>query len=613
MYSQRSSHLEGLELNVPEVTSPPKIPSYPRALIDTGFLAPTTYTANVYSSTTYTSFMCPSFTYNQMATGTWTLTFSETLGSSFAPVVFVVASPTSLTDYVYATITSTTTLPPAPTSTTTVQQTTGTTTQISTLSPEPTSTTTATAYSTTIIATDYSNPPPLSTQTVTDYTTTVLSTITLSAEPSSTSTATEYSGTSVALELSTSTISNSETSTEYICSSTPSSSPTPTPTPLSCPEDDGKAFTAADGAIYTVECSTDHYGGNLAMSYQSSLETCIELCESTASCVDVSWLPGNPSGPCYLKKNVGENQENSGVWGALRVSGPTSSTSSSASSASSTSPTASPTGVSPECPNGISSSAPSCPSTDGVCFAVNDALYSISCFTDDYGNDIALSWETTFESCLATCSATSGCVDVSYVAASDGSNAPCYMKSAVGTTNSDTRIWGARLVSPANPSTTTSQAITVVKRAAFTKGPNYTYPPIPHTTITTGPTSTATATPAPSGIATSTAYVLATATGASTPAPSGVRTTTLTTASTSTLTITNPASVSTTTLKEASTSYTTATPAQSGVATTTVTLEAHPTSVSVAFETATALTVTVTGCPVASSTASSAAPQVTEP
>ncbi|KAF2492266.1 hypothetical protein BU16DRAFT_108581 [Lophium mytilinum] len=573
--------------------------------------------------------MCPSFTYNKMATGTWTLQFSEPTALGFAPLVFVVASPTYLTDYVYGTITSSMTLPPVASSTTTTTQTTGTTTLTNTLLPEPSSTTTATAYSTTVFATDYSTPPPSSTQVVTEYTNTILSTITLSAEPSSTTTVTEYSGTSVATDLSTSTLDNIAKLTEYLCSSSSSSSSassTPaatTPTPLSCPGDDGTPYTAADGAIYTIECATDHYGGNLAMSYQDSLEKCIELCESSAGCVDVSFLPGNPSGPCYLKQSVGEKQTNSGVWGALKVSGASATPSSSSLSSSSVSATSSPTGVSSACPNGVLSSAPSCPSSDGTCYAVNGDLYSVSCFTGSYGGDLALSWESTFQACLTTCSTTPGCIDVSYPASSDGGNAPCYMKSAIGEARSDSRIWGGRLISSAASSTTSTSdtaassssassttlttmvSVVVPLKArvtgppAFTKGPNYTFPPIPHTTVTTGPVSTQTITPSPSGIATATSYVLATTTSTQTPAPSGVKTSTLTTASTSYTTVTYPPSVATSTLQTDSTSFTTATPAKSGLASTTVTLEDYQTSVAVTWVTGSAQvsTVTITGCP----------------
>jgi hypothetical protein len=50
----------------------------------------------------------------------------------------------------------------------------------------------------------------------------------------------------------------------------------------------------------------------------------------------------------------------------------------------------------------------------------------------NYGGDIALSWEPTFQSCLTTCSTTAGCVDVS----------PRPAAVEMGRVRSDIRIWG---------------------------------------------------------------------------------------------------------------------------------------------------------------------------
>jgi hypothetical protein len=52
----------------------------------------------------------------------------------------------------------------------------------------------------------------------------------------------------------------------------------------------------------------------------------------------------------------------------------------------------------------------------------------------NYGGDIALSWEPTFQSCLTTCSTTAGCVDVS----------PRPAAVEMGRVRSDIRIWGPR-------------------------------------------------------------------------------------------------------------------------------------------------------------------------
>lgn len=98
---------------------------------------------------TLTAFSCPSMTWNQMPTGTYTLGFTEPAGPAFTQGQFVIAPATTVRSSVYATITSPTTLATVAASTVTSLGTSFVPLTVS-LSAQASSTTTATAYSSTI-------------------------------------------------------------------------------------------------------------------------------------------------------------------------------------------------------------------------------------------------------------------------------------------------------------------------------------------------------------------------------------------------------------------------------------------------------------------------------
>ncbi|KAF2490281.1 hypothetical protein BU16DRAFT_543629 [Lophium mytilinum] len=147
--------------------------------------------------------------------------------------------------------------------------------------------------------------------------------------------------------------SSSSATTSSTSSATTTSSAsvaTTTPETVSCPESDGLAYTAKDGATYLIQCSTDFYGGDLSVSWESDLGSCIEACEATPDCVDVAYRPGTP-GPCYLKSTFRTPVSNSEVWGAVFAPATALSTISSAAlSTSSSSPTTSVSASATLCP-----------------------------------------------------------------------------------------------------------------------------------------------------------------------------------------------------------------------------------------------------------------------
>jgi hypothetical protein len=210
---------------------------------------------------------------------------------------------------------------------------------------------------------------------------------------------------------------------------------------ISCPSANNTVFTSTNGDTYTVECGIDHSGGDIPGdgAYVSSLDSCIALCSATTGCVDVSWVEGSPQGPCYLKSSVGTANANGAVWGAKLLS------KAGATATSSTAATAS------------STATPVCPGSDGTAFtASNGDTYTVECGIDHSGGDIAGdgAYVSSLGACISLCSATTGCVDVSWVQGSP--QGPCYLKSTLGTANTNAAVWGAKLVSKAGATSATA-------------------------------------------------------------------------------------------------------------------------------------------------------------
>lgn len=140
-----------------------------------------------------------------------------------------------------------------------------------------------------------------------------------------------------------------------------SSSPAPIKK-LSCLNnaDDQKTYIAKSGGLYTVECGVDYAGGDLKSIDSTTFQSCMDTCDTTTGCIDVSWVWGT----CYMKNVLNSKVFLGHVWTGRMTGKPVSSsttvstsvptsTSATASSrstleASSTSstPTATPTGPS---------------------------------------------------------------------------------------------------------------------------------------------------------------------------------------------------------------------------------------------------------------------------
>lgn len=163
------------------------------------------------------------------------------------------------------------------------------------------------------------------------------------------------------------------------------STPTPTPqdTGLICPMDNNTIYTAPSGQDFQIECGIDHVAGDLSMDYVDSFQDCIDLCDKTDGCLDVS-LSGSA---CYMKSILGRAIADDGNLGAKL----------------------------------IGAKAPvQCPTSDGTNYTTsNDQTFVVECGIDHAGGDIrgfnvagdiAARW---LGQCIETCGNTTGCVDVS--------------------------------------------------------------------------------------------------------------------------------------------------------------------------------------------------------
>ncbi|KAF3042702.1 hypothetical protein E8E12_008323 [Didymella heteroderae] len=110
------------------------------------------------------------------------------------------------------------------------------------------------------------------------------------------------------------------TSTASTSSSIPTSSPI-AGMDLTCADgkDDKKTFTAANGGSFIVECGVDYGGNDLKAVDSTSFADCMNSCDSTDGCVDVSYVWGR----CYMKNAATSSSQAGHVWtGRKTTAGP---------------------------------------------------------------------------------------------------------------------------------------------------------------------------------------------------------------------------------------------------------------------------------------------------
>ncbi|KAF2660805.1 hypothetical protein K491DRAFT_711394 [Lophiostoma macrostomum CBS 122681] len=211
--------------------------------------------------------------------------------------------------------------------------------------------------------------------------------------------------------------------------------------PVTCPNPKSYTYTGPSGGLFKLECGVDHPGGDFGFLYTSTFNECIDTCDSTSGCVDVSYIPGTPTGPCYLKNGIDTAVSNEKVWGAIDITVPP--------------------GAPKQCTGVLTyPDAPYCPeNVDGLCYwsSATNSYYAIECFGDRVAHDLETQFTYTYGGCIDACSATQGCVAVSWNPPSHGKDTgACYLKYEAGGANYNVDVFGATLIASSYPAPTGS-------------------------------------------------------------------------------------------------------------------------------------------------------------
>ncbi|TLD20146.1 hypothetical protein E2P81_ATG09216 [Venturia nashicola] len=158
----------------------------------------------------------------------------------------------------------------------------------------------------------------------------------------------------------------------------------------------GTIYQASNGGTYQILCSLDSYGGDISGAPSPSLSACMDTCDKTTGCIDISYT----SGTCWLKSSLSNFYANTNVISAKKQ----------------TTSTVSNTATPLSCTNNAS---------NGTTYkAANGGSYTIRCQTDHYGGDIGSRTTTSLEECVNACDGTSGCIDISFLSGSPN----CWLK-----------------------------------------------------------------------------------------------------------------------------------------------------------------------------------------
>lgn len=88
-------------------------------------------------------------------------------------------------------------------------------------------------------------------------------------------------------------------------------------TDLTCAnaQDDKKSYVAAKGGSFIVECGVDYGGNDLDAVDSTSFTACMDTCDNTDGCVDVSYVWGR----CYMKSSAETSVAAGHVWTGRRT------------------------------------------------------------------------------------------------------------------------------------------------------------------------------------------------------------------------------------------------------------------------------------------------------
>ncbi|KAE9988915.1 hypothetical protein EG328_005625 [Venturia inaequalis] len=178
----------------------------------------------------------------------------------------------------------------------------------------------------------------------------------------------------------------------------------------------GTTYQASNGGTYQVLCSLDSFGGDISGASSPNLSACMETCDKTSGCIDVSFTGGN----CWLKSSIAGFYANTNVITGKKLSTSTTTTTTTTTTTSvasnTTTSAASNTSTSLSCTNNASNGT--------IYKATNGGSYTIRCQTDHYGGDIGSRTTTSLSDCVDACDTTTGCIDISFVSGSPN----CWLK-----------------------------------------------------------------------------------------------------------------------------------------------------------------------------------------
>ena len=166
-------------------------------------------------------------------------------------------------------------------------------------------------------------------------------------------------------------------------------------------------YKSSKGGSFLVLCGVDYGGGDMAASSQPTFQQCIDLCDATDGCVDVSYS----GGACYLKNTINSPSAAAWVWTARKTV---------------VEPSKPPLSCEDSQSNGTIFTTP----------AGNE--YDILCQIDYGGGDLSMAAVGSFEACLDACDAEPGCVDVSFTGGA------CYMKDRLSSPSPASWVWTGR-------------------------------------------------------------------------------------------------------------------------------------------------------------------------
>jgi hypothetical protein len=111
---------------------------------------------------------------------------------------------------------------------------------------------------------------------------------------------------------------------------------------------------------------------------------------------------------------------------------------------------------------------PTCPTSNGTNYVTsNGEIFLLECFVDHAAGDLSMVYVDNYGQCASACSNTVSCVAFSWQP--PGPQSPCYMKSSVGTANTNQGVWGGKFI--ANVTLASSPAASVTTTTTPTWSP----------------------------------------------------------------------------------------------------------------------------------------------